>query len=178
MRGNSMLISLRRSAVAAVVAVLVLLIAHWFDAGVLVDAQNRAGHTYDPAPLVDLTVVVHIVTAAGVVAIALAGWRSRSLLVGTTYAIVGGFLVFLPALVWTFAVSVNGAPTVAPQPIASTLSSWDLTLAAGVTGAVFTLAAARVLSGLAVIWSVLRERHDAAVASEPVIAQARPQESA
>jgi hypothetical protein len=157
----------RRSLVAALVALLALLIAHWFDAGVLVDAQKRAGYTYDPGPLVDLTGLAHIVTAAGVVAIALAGWRSRSLVAGTTYTVVGGFLVFLPSLFWTFAVSKNGAPMVAPQPIASALSSWYLTLATGVTGAVFTLAAAMFLSGLAAVGSVLltRRRRASAAAS-------------
>jgi hypothetical protein len=164
--------TLRRTLVAALVALLVLLVAHWFDAGVLADAQNRAGHTYDPGPLVDLTGIAHIVTAAGVVAIALASWRSRSLVVGTGYAVVGGFLVFLPALSCTFAVSVNGAPTVAPQPIASTLWSWYITLAAGVTGAVFTLAAAMFLSGLTVVGSVLRAGRLRASAAAPTAEQA------
>jgi hypothetical protein len=49
---------LKRSFVAALMAPAVLLVAHWFDAGVLVDAQRQAGHTYDPAPLMDLMVRV------------------------------------------------------------------------------------------------------------------------
>ena len=75
-----------RALVAALVALLVLLAAHWFDAGVLADARVRAGHTYDYAPLAGLTAVARILTAAGVVAIALACWRSRSLVVGAGYA--------------------------------------------------------------------------------------------
>jgi len=146
----------RRGLVAALVALLALLVAHWFDAGVLADAQIRAGHTYDDAPFLDLIAVARILTAAGVVAIALAGWRSRSLVVGAGYAVVGGFLVFLPVLFWAFAVSVNGAPTAAPQPVASTLTNWEMTLAPGVTGAVYTLAAAMFLSGLALVVSGLR----------------------
>jgi hypothetical protein len=165
-----MQIRARRSLVAALVALLVLLIAHWFDAGVLVDARNGFSYSYDPVPLVDLTAIAHIVTAAGVVAIALAGWRSRSLAVGIGYAVVGGFLVFLPPLIWSVAVSVNGASPVAPQPIANALWSWDSTLETGRIGAVFTLAAAMLLTGVAVIWSVLQGRHDAAAAVEPVIA--------
>lgn len=164
-----MQIRARRSLVAAVVALLVLLIAHWFDAGVLVDARNGFSYSYDPVPLVDLTAIAHIVTAAGVVAIALAGWRSRSLAVGIGYAVVGGFLVFLPPLIWSVAVSVNGASPVAPQPIANALWSWDSTLETGRIGAVFTLAAAMLLTGVAVIWSVLQGRHDAAGAVEPVL---------
>jgi hypothetical protein len=164
-----MQIQARRSLVAALVALLVLLSAHWFDAGVLVDVRNGFSYTYDPVPLVDLTAIAHIVTAAGVLAIALAGWRSRSLAVGIAYAVVGGFLVFLPPLIWSVAVSVNGTPPVAPQPVANTLWSWDSMLETGRTGAVFTLAAAMFLTGVAVIWSVLQGRHDAAAAVEPVI---------
>lgn len=160
-----------RALVAALVALLALLIAHWFDAGVLADVQIRAGHTYDYGPGFDLIGIAHIITAAGVVAIALAAWRSRSLAVGAGYAIIGGFLVFLPALFWAFAMSVNGAPAVAPQPIASTLGNWYITLAKGVTGSVYTLAAAMFLSGLAVVGSVLltrrREATGAASTAEP-----------
>jgi len=46
---------LKRSLVAGVIALAVLLIAHWFDAGVLADAQHQAARTYDAGPLLDLT---------------------------------------------------------------------------------------------------------------------------
>jgi hypothetical protein len=153
-----MSIQRRRSLVAVLVAAFVLLAAHWFDAGVLADAQNRAGHSYDYAPVADLLGVARIVTAVGVLCIAVSGWRSGSLIVGAGYAIVGGFLAFLPALVWAFAASVHGAPPVAPQPIASSMVSWYSALNIGVTGAVYTLAAAMFVSGLAVVGSVLSSR--------------------
>jgi hypothetical protein len=148
--------------IAALVALLTLLIGHWFDAGVLADAVRREGVTFEPGPVFYLIPVAHLVTAAGVVALALTAWRSRSLFVGVGYAVVGGFLVLLPATMWAFAASVNGAPPVAPQPIANTLGQWWFTLAMGVTGSVFTLAAAMLLSGLAVIGSVLREQRPGA----------------
>ena len=85
----------RRWLVAALVALLTLLIAHWFDAGVLTDAQLRAAH---PGLLFNFGPVAHMLTAAGVVVLALAAWWSRSLLVGACYALVGGFLVLLPAM--------------------------------------------------------------------------------
>jgi hypothetical protein len=114
--------------------------------------------------------VAHLLTAAEVVALALAAWWSRSLLVGVGYALVGGFLVFLPAIVAAFALRVNAAP----EPIATTLAQWFVTLATGVTGAVFTLGAAMFLSGLTVIASTLRaQRRGLATASTPT-AQAPP----
>jgi len=149
---------LKRSLVAALMAPAVLLVAYWFDAGVLVDAQRQAGYTFDPAPLMDLMVVAHVLTAAGAVALALVAWRSRSVLVGVGYVLVGGFLVCLPALVWALAVSVNGAAPLAPAPIATTMDQWFTVLATGVTGAVFTIAGGMLLSGLALIWSVFQDR--------------------
>jgi cbb3-type cytochrome oxidase subunit 3 len=147
-----------RAFVAALVALGVLFVCHWFDSTVLFDAQRRAGMTYDYGRVVDLTSIAHLLTAAGVVAIALAGWRSRSLLLGVGYALVGGYLVFLPALFWAYGIGWNGAPAAAPEPIASALNRWYTTLSMGVTGAVYTLGGAMLLTGLAVIWSVLRER--------------------
>jgi hypothetical protein len=179
---------LRRWLVAALVALLTLLIAHWFDAGVLTDAQLRAAH---PGLLFNFAPVAHMLTAAGVVVLALAAWWSRSLLVGACYALVGGYLVFLPALYWAFSVkNVISTPLVepgfwpqpiAPQPLwpqpiaahpfASTLGDWYLAVSAGVTGAVFTLAAAMLLSGLVVIASVLRARRRGATGVPPATAQ-------
>jgi hypothetical protein len=157
----------RRALLATLVALLALLIAYWFDSGVLADAQKRAGYTFDLGWFMELTGIARIVTAAGVVAIALTCWRSRSLVVGIGYVVVGGFLVFLPALTWTIGVSVNGAPPLMPQPIASTLGQWYSTLATGVTGAFYTLAAAMFLSGLVVVGTVLptKRRGASAVAS-------------
>jgi hypothetical protein len=184
---------LRRSLVAALVALLTLLIAHWFDAGVLTDAQLRAAH---PGLLFNFGPVAHMLTAAGVVVLAFTAWWSRGLLVGACYALVGGLLVFLPATYWafdsvTYIWSLPGwqvpgssplalqpiAPqsivrqSIVPQPIASTLGDWYLTVSTGVTGAVFTLAAAMLLSGLVVIASVLRAHRRGATGASPATAQ-------
>lgn len=118
--------------------------------------------------------VAHLLTAAGVVALALAAWWSRSLLVGVGYALVGGFLVFLPAMGAPFALRVNGAP----EPIATTLAQWFFTVATGVTGAVFTLGGAMLLSGLAVIASMLRAQRPGLAAESPATEQAPQSEPA
>ena len=160
-----------RAFLAVLVALLALLIANWFDAGVLRDAQLRAGQTYDFSWAYDLTPVAHMLAAAGAVAIAVAGWWSRSLFLGVVYAIVGGVLVFLPALFWAFGLGPNGAQPTAPQPIADLLNHWYTTLAMGVVGAVYTLGAAMFLTGLAVVWSVVRERRRGVV-TRPATTQA------
>jgi hypothetical protein len=163
---------LGRELVAAVVALLTLLIAHWFDAGVLADARVRGAATFDQSPFFALMPIAHLLTAAGVVALVLAAWWSRSLIVGVGYAIVGGVVVFLPTMVTTVAISVNDAPTLAPEPIATLLTTWFLTISTGVTGAVFTLGAAMLLSGLAVIVGSLRPSR--ATVAEPSAVTAQP----
>jgi hypothetical protein len=163
-----MSIQFRRWLEPAIVALLVLTVAHWFDAGVLAEARLRAGRTYDPSNLYNLIPIAHLLTAAGVVALVLAACRSRSLLVGVAYALVGGFLVSLPATFWAFdSVTNDRSAPLAPQPIAGTLGDWFSAVSTGVTGAVYTLAAAMLLSGLALIGFALlaRERSDSAAAS-------------
>jgi len=165
-----------RALVAVAVALGVLFVGHWFDSTVVADAQRHAARTYDSPPLVDMTSIAHLLTAAGVLAIALAGWRSRSLVLGAGYALVGGYLVLLPALFWAYGLSWNGAPAVAPQPIASTLGTWYATLSTGVTGAVYTLGGAMLLTGLAVIASMLRgPRRGIETVEEPVKPPAEPE---
>ena len=137
----------------------------------LADAVRRAGVTFDPGPVLYLTPVAHLLTAAGVVALAVAAWRSQSLFVGVGYALSEASWCACQRSFRAFAVSVNGAPTVAPQPIARTLDQWYFTLATGVTGSVFTLAAAMLLSGLAVIWSVLRTQRHSTTAALPAPVQ-------
>jgi hypothetical protein len=57
--------------------------------------------------------------AAGVLAVgALALW-ARSVLVGVAYAVVGGFLVLLVPINWHLAASINEAPPVLPEPVAT-----------------------------------------------------------
>jgi hypothetical protein len=72
------------------------------------------------------------------------------------------------------AANVHGAPALAPQPIASILSSWYLNLDIGVTGAVYTLAAAMFISGLAVVGSVLLSRRQKAAPKAGQVPQSEP----
>lgn len=147
-----------RPLIAALAAVLVLLIAHWFDASVLADVEREGARKFDSSLFFLLTPVAHVLTAAGVVGLALVAWWSRSLLLGVAYAVAGGVLVSLPALFWAFSTGGNDSPTSVPGPIASTLSDWFIATGDGVTGAVFTVGAAMLLSGLAVIARALRRR--------------------
>lgn len=160
-----------RPLIAALAAVLAVLIAHWFDAGVLANAQLEGSRTFNSSQYFYLIPIAHLLTAAGVIGLALVAWWSRSLLLGVAYAVTGGALVFLPALFQAFAVGGNDGSPIAPEPIASTLSSWFTAAGAGVTGAVFTLGAAMLLSGLAAIARMLRRSRMSVAAAPEAAAQ-------
>jgi hypothetical protein len=131
------------------------MVAHWFDAGVVADAQKTAGSTYDTGSLMNVLVLARLLTAVGVVAVVAAGWWARSRIVGIGYVVVGGFVATLPATVWAFAMHINDRPPVLPDPIARTMTDWWSSLETGVTGAVYTIGAVMLVVGLAVIGSNL-----------------------
>jgi uncharacterized membrane protein YhaH (DUF805 family) len=94
----------------------------------------------------------HILTPAAILALALAGWWSRSAVIGAAYVVVGGLIAFSPALNWAFATGVNGTP------IASLFSETFFDTAQGLTAAVTTIGGAMFLVGLALIARRLRDR--------------------
>jgi hypothetical protein len=149
-----MTVSIRRSLAAAAVGLLALIVAHWYDAGVLAELQRRAQFDYNTSVLSYGMPVAHLITGLGAVAIVLTALWSRSLLVGVGYALVGGFLVFIEVMVE----ALNSGVRLAPDPIATVLIQWFFTLATGVTGAVFTLGGVMFVAGLAAIGSMLRTR--------------------
>lgn len=149
-----MTVSIRRSLVAAAVALLALAIAHWYDAGVLAELGRRNHYDYNTSAISYAMPVAHLITGLGAVAIVLAAFWSRTILLSVGYVLVGGFLVFIEAMVE----ALNGRVALAPEPITTTLNQWFYTLATGSTGAVFTLGGVMFLAGLAVMGSIVRTR--------------------
>jgi hypothetical protein len=156
-----------RALIAIVAAAAVLLLARWLDAVWLRDLQRQTGITFDPTSGFYAWPVVTLAAAGGVLLLSLLAWRARSVLVGVIYAVVGGFLVFLPAIGWNLAAEVNGAPPILPQPIASAIGqlyAWTQ----GPANAVAVVAAGMLLIGLAVIVLASRGRSAAAVVEHVV----------
>jgi hypothetical protein len=152
-----------------------LLLANWFDAGVVADAKIRAGSTYDSGPLMNAVVLARLLTAAGVIAVVAAGWWTRSNIAGIGYVAVGGFVATLPATVWAFAFQLNGKPPVLPDAIARPMNDWFFSLEAGVTGAVYTISGAMFIVGLAILGSnLLKRRAQPAAAVAPAAPEAQP----
>ena len=138
----------KRLAIAALVPFLALWITAWFDGNVVSEAVAQAGHNYDIAPASLAYSVSYLIAAGGGLAVAAVAWWMRDQIVGLVYLVVGGFILFDGFLVARLAVSVNGAPPAAREPITSFLTQVMLSTV-GRTNAALVVAAAMVLAGLA-----------------------------
>jgi len=140
--------------VAAALPIVVLLLAQWFDATQLQHYRDEETTSFpgSAAALFYGVAAAHILTPAAILALALAGWWSRSAVIGAAYVVVGGLIAFSPALNWAFATGVNGTP------IANLFSEIFFDTAQGLTAAVTTIGGAMFLVGLALIARRLRDR--------------------
>jgi hypothetical protein len=156
--------------------IVVVGLAQWFDATQLQRLLDEDRVTFQAAPFLYAITAAHILTPATIIAIALAGWWSRSAVIGAAYAVVGGLIAFSPALTAGFATGTNNTPPLAPEPIASLLSEIYFDTARGLTLAVPTIAGAMFLIGLALIAQRLRNRRGrAAIVVRPSSTADRPQ---
>jgi hypothetical protein len=149
----------KRLAIAALVPFLALWITAWFDGNVVSEAVAQAGHNYDIAPASLAYSVSYLIAAGGGLAVAAVAWWMRDQIVGLVYLVVGGFILFDGFLVARLAVSVNGAPPSAPEPIANFLTQVMLSTM-GRSNAALVVAAAMVLAGLASFALAGREEAD------------------
>ncbi|MGZ6267100.1 MAG: hypothetical protein ACXWNR_00845 [Candidatus Limnocylindrales bacterium] len=138
----------KRLAIAALVPFLALWAAAWFDGNVVTEAMTQAGRNYDIAPSSLAFSASYLIAVGGGLAVATVSWWIRDQLVGLVYFVVGGFILFDGFLVARLAMSVNGAPPAAPEPIASFLTQVMLSTM-GQSNAALVVAAAMVFAGLA-----------------------------
>jgi hypothetical protein len=147
--------------IAAVVPFVAMWIAAWFDGNVVAEAERQAAMNFDIGPATLAMSVAYLVAMGGGLAVAAAAWWIRDQLVGLVYLVVGGFLLFDGFLVARFAISVNGAPPPAPEPIASFLTHvWLSTV--GRSNAALVVAAAMVLAGFGSLTLARKDRPEPA----------------
>jgi hypothetical protein len=151
----------KRLAIAAFVPFMALWITAWFDGNVVNEAVAQAGRNYDIAPASLAYSVSYLIAAGGGLAVAAVAWWIRDQIVGLAYLVVGGFILFDGYLVSRLAMSVNGAPPAAPEPIASFLTQVMLSTMGRSNGAL-VVAAAMVLAGLASFALAAQEEPDPA----------------
>jgi hypothetical protein len=147
----------KRLLTAAFVPFVAMWAAAWFDGNVVTEAVIQAGRNYDFAPVSLAYSIAALIAMGGGLAVAAVAWWVRDRIVGLAYLVVGGFVLFDGFLVATFATSVNGASTAAPQPIARFLTQvWFSTT--GRSNAALVVAAAMVLAGIGSLALAGRDR--------------------
>jgi hypothetical protein len=110
-------------AASLVGAVPALVVAAWVDQR-LVALQRAQGRDFSPpGPYTAAMSVAIVAIVVAILALAVAAWRSRSAVVEVAYAIVGGFVAFLPAIAWNLATQINDVPPVLPGPLATAISN-------------------------------------------------------
>lgn len=88
------------------------------------------------------------------------------MLVGSLYAVVGGFFLFLPLITWLIGTQVNDTPPPAPSPIPEVLGRLSIWMN-GPLDAVVVVGAGMVVCGLLVLGRQYRDR-SAARSSQPL----------
>ena len=148
----------QRTVVAVLGTALVLLVAAWFDNVLMAAVRQTEGTTFDITQTAAALPVGYVLIAAGTLAILVLARRADSRLVDVAYVVAGGFLTFLFTLVWTLAATINGAPPVLPDPIASFIDEAFTTAETGPLNAVAIIGAAMLVVGLADLGLALRRR--------------------
>jgi hypothetical protein len=152
---------------ALVGAPLLVAITAWFDTRFMSDAMRRAAGSFDMSGVSALTAVGSVLVAGGVLIVGVLAWRAASSIVSLMYALVGGFFVMLPWLVWTLAAQRNDVPPVLPDPLARWLGDiyrWTL---GGPLNATGTIGGAMLIAGIVTLvrWQRLRSVAGPSVAS-------------
>jgi hypothetical protein len=148
----------QRTVVAVLGTALVLLVAGWFDNVLMAAVRRTEGTTFDITQTASALPVGYMLIAAGTLAILVLARRADSRLVDVVYVVVGGFLTLLFTLVWTLAASINGAPPVLPDPLASFIGQAYTTAETGPLNAVAIIGAAMLVVGIADLGLALRRR--------------------
>ena len=132
-------------------AAVMLVGAAWFDTTTMSVSEAPTGFAI-------ASTVGYVLSAAAILGVALLARWAASPLVDVGYALVGAFFAVLQALAFTLAASVNGAPPVLPDPLASFLSQAYVATEAGVANVVALMGAGMLVVGATRIGLALRRR--------------------
>jgi hypothetical protein len=149
---------------------LVLVLAAWFDTTVVRDAMLRANAGFDPSQAEVVFAIGSLLVAGSVLLVGVLAWRAASLAAGLAYAVVGGFFLVLPLVVWNLATEVNGGPPVLPEPLLTTVSEIYFRTV-GSLHAVGTIGGAMLIAGVV---SLVRSQRDRAGSRSSIEALSPP----
>ncbi len=134
-----------------------LVIAAWFDTIFLRDALRNRAATFDASGSSAVLVLGSLLVAGSVLIVWILASRARSVVVGLTYAIVGGFLAAVPWLVWNLAAETNDGPPVLSEPLLTVVSEIYFRTS-GSLNAVGTIGAAMLIAGVVALVRWQRDR--------------------
>jgi len=142
----------------------VLMVMAWFDTTVIDDAARQAAQTFNSRPYALLGSLGMALIAGSGLLLALLAWRSRSVLVGVIYALVGAYFAFqLPIwmnLAWA---ASDGTPAALPEPFLTVVDNL-VPATSGQLNAVGIIGSGMLVVGVAVIALWLRGRTASTVA--------------
>lgn len=146
-----------RAILAVVVGLGLLAVMAWFDAVVLLEAQQRGRATFDSGHASLLFALGAFAIAGSVLVVMRLALDAGSVAVGVIYLFVGAFFALLWWIVSTFATYRNDVPPLLPDALASAVANvWISTT--GPLYAVSVLGAGMAIAGVAVIVRSRRER--------------------
>jgi len=146
-----------RALAALAAAAIVLVIAAWYDAAFLAEAELRAKASFELGKEMFFVSLGGFAVAGTVLLLAWLARSSRSRVVGVIYLVVGAFFALLPWIFTTFALYGTDVPPLLPEPLARVVG--DIYLATvGPLNAVVVIGAGMVIGGLAAIAGSRHER--------------------
>jgi hypothetical protein len=143
--------SMSRAVAAIAIGLVLLLGLTWFDADPLWYAQRQAGANFNSAGYSLMWALGALAVSGSVLLIGALAWRSRSLLLGAVYVIVGAVFVLTPVLV----LNSVALPDWLAQGFPGLLST-SSPLNAGTT-----VGAGMFIAGLMALWTWARGRRGA-----------------
>lgn len=146
-----------RAILAVVVGLGLLAVMAWFDAVVLLEAQQRGRATFDSGQASLLFALGAFAIAGSVLVVMRLALDAGSVAVGVIYLFVGGFFALLWWIVSTFATYRNDVPPLLPDTLASAVANvWISTT--GPLYAVSVVGAGMAIAGVAAIVRSRRAR--------------------
>jgi hypothetical protein len=143
----------------------VLFLAGWFDGTVIRNIQGQSSATYDLTGFSLAMSFGSFAVAGSVLLLGVLAWRAQLAPIGAAYALVGGFLAFLPLIIWLFSVQTFSTPAAAAVITASdTLppivqAAGQIYFSAfGPLNAIETIGAGMLVVGLLVLGRTFRDR--------------------
>lgn len=149
---------IRGTALALAGGAIALVLTAWFDSVLVANTLQNTAATSDMGRNGLMLALDSVVAVGAVLLLAALAWRSRSILVGAAYTVVGAYFALQTWVLWTFASRVNDTPPVLPALLTRAVSDLYRWTEGGPVHAIGTVGAGMLIAGIAVLAMRLRPR--------------------